>query len=155
MKTKNSSSMRGVIKNVAHLCKRDRSKTCGKEGEKLVVCIVAKVNSKNISVIAAMCCYQECIAKTKIGERDVTAHISEYTIQISTTPSFKIETSEKGVAPVQVNILPQREKPKESKFPPMVLQRPRTNPPTQCLRPPTSAQCQVRPQSTTSGKPST
>jgi len=83
-----------------------------------------------------MCCYQEGIAKTKIGERDVTAHISEYTIQISTSPSFKIETSEKGVAPVQVNILPQREKPKESKFPPMALQRLRTNPPTQRLRPP-------------------
>ena len=43
-----------------------------------------------------MCCYQEGIAKTKIGERDVTAHISEYTIQISTPPSFKIETLEKA-----------------------------------------------------------
>jgi chitin synthase len=100
-------SMHGVIKNVAHLCKRDRSKTWGKDGwKKVVVCIVsdgrAKVNSRTLSVIAAMGCYQEGIAKTKIGERDVTAHIYEYTTQISVTPSLKIETFEKGVVPVQV-----------------------------------------------------
>src|SRR5258708_27127299 len=73
-------SMHGVIKNVAHLCKRDRSKIWGKEGwKKVVVCIVsdgrAKVNSRTLSVIAAMGCYQEGIAKTKIADKDVTAHI--------------------------------------------------------------------------------
>jgi chitin synthase len=49
-----------------------------------------------------MGCYQEGVAKTKIGERAVTAHIYEYTTQISVTPALKIETSEKGVVPVQV-----------------------------------------------------
>jgi chitin synthase len=100
-------SMHGVIKNVAQLCKREMNKTWGNDGwKKHVVCIVsdgrAKVNSRALSVIAAMGCYQEGIAKTKIRERDVTAHIYEYTTQISITPSLKIETPDKGVVPVQV-----------------------------------------------------
>jgi chitin synthase len=37
-------TMHGVIKNIAHLCKRDRSKTWGKEGwKKVVVCIVSDI----------------------------------------------------------------------------------------------------------------
>ena len=61
-------SMHGVIKNIAHLCKRDRSKTWGKDGwKKVVVCIVSdgrqKINSRTLSVIAAMGAYQDGIAK--------------------------------------------------------------------------------------------
>ncbi|KAF9476207.1 glycosyltransferase family 2 protein [Pholiota conissans] len=100
-------TMHGVIKNIAHLCKRDRSKTWGKDGwKKVVVCIVSdgrsKINSRTLSVIAAMGAYQEGVAKTKIGKQDVTAHIYEYTTQISVSPSMKIEGAEKGVVPVQV-----------------------------------------------------
>ncbi|KAF8802201.1 glycosyltransferase family 2 protein [Phlegmacium glaucopus] len=100
-------TMHGVIKNIAHLCKRDRSKTWGKEGwKKVVVCIVSdgrgKINSRTLSVIAAMGAYQEGVAKTKIGKQDVTAHIYEYTTQISINPNLKIEVAEKGIVPVQV-----------------------------------------------------
>jgi len=100
-------SMHGVIKNIAHLCKRDRSKTWGKEGwKRVVICIVSdgrsKVNLRTLSVLAAMGCYQEGVAQTKIGERDVTAHIYEYTTQISVTPTLTIKTFEKEVVPVQV-----------------------------------------------------
>ncbi|KAH9480087.1 Chitin synthase 4 [Psilocybe cubensis] len=100
-------TMHGVIKNVAHLCKRDRSKTWGKDGwKKVVVCIVSdgrgKINSRTLSVIAAMGAYQEGVAKQKIGNQEVTAHIYEYTTQISVTPSLKIEGAEKGTVPVQV-----------------------------------------------------
>jgi chitin synthase len=60
--------MHGVIKNVAHLCKRDRSKTWGKDGwTKVVVCVVsdgrAKINSRTLSVVTAMGVYQDGIAK--------------------------------------------------------------------------------------------
>ncbi|KAF8959174.1 glycosyltransferase family 2 protein [Flammula alnicola] len=100
-------TMHGVIKNIVHLCKRDRSKTWGKDGwKKVVVCIVSdgrgKINSRTLSVIAAMGAYQEGVAKTKIGKQDVTAHIYEYTTQISVSPSLKIEGAEKGVVPVQI-----------------------------------------------------
>ncbi len=61
-------TMHGVMKNIAHLCKRDRSKTWGKEGwKKVVVCIVSdgrlKINSRTLSVIAAMGAYQDGVAK--------------------------------------------------------------------------------------------
>ncbi|KJA15623.1 glycosyltransferase family 2 protein [Hypholoma sublateritium FD-334 SS-4] len=100
-------TMHGVIKNIVHLCKRDRSKTWGKDGwKKVVVCIVSdgrsKINSRTLSVIAAMGAYQEDVAKMRIGKQDVTAHIYEYTTQISVNPSLKIEGAEKGIVPVQV-----------------------------------------------------
>ncbi|KAI0318366.1 glycosyltransferase family 2 protein [Amylostereum chailletii] len=100
-------SMHGVMKNIAHLCKRDRSKTWGKEGwKKVVVCIVSdgrqKINSRTLSVIAAMGAYQEGIAKSIVNGKPVAAHVYEYTTQISVTPSNKIEGAEKGIVPVQV-----------------------------------------------------
>lgn len=66
-------TMHGVIKNIAHLCKRDRSKTWGKEGwKKVVVCIVSdgrgKINSRTLSVIAAMGAYQEGVAKVSFDD---------------------------------------------------------------------------------------
>ncbi|PCH40454.1 glycosyltransferase family 2 protein [Wolfiporia cocos MD-104 SS10] len=100
-------TMHGVMKNVAHLCKRDRSKTWGKDGwKKVVVCIVSdgrlKINSRTLSVIAAMGAYQEGIAKNVVNGKPVTAHIYEYTAQISVSPSMKLEGAEKGIGPVQI-----------------------------------------------------
>ncbi|KAL1946121.1 hypothetical protein VTO73DRAFT_15248 [Trametes versicolor] len=100
-------TMHGVMKNIAHLCKRDRSKTWGKEGwKKVVVCIVSdgrlKINSRTLSVIAAMGAYQEGVAKNKVNGKPVTAHIYEYTTQISVTPSMKLEGAERGIMPVQI-----------------------------------------------------
>ncbi|KAG6375949.1 glycosyltransferase family 2 protein [Boletus reticuloceps] len=100
-------SMHGVIKNIAHLCKRDRSKTWGKDGwKKVVVCIVSdgrsKINSRTLSVIATMGAYQEGIARNVVNGKPVTAHIYEYTTQISVSPSMKIEGAEKGIIPVQL-----------------------------------------------------
>ncbi|KAI0073004.1 glycosyltransferase family 2 protein [Panus rudis PR-1116 ss-1] len=100
-------TMHGVMKNIAHLCKRDRSKTWGKEGwKKVVVCIVSdgrqKINSRTLSVIAAMGAYQDGIAKNIVNGKPVTAHIYEYTTQISVTPSNKIEGAERGIVPVQL-----------------------------------------------------
>lgn len=100
-------TMHGVMKNIAHLCKRDRSKTWGKDGwKKVVVCIVSdgrqKVNSRTLSVVAAMGAYQEGIAKNIVNNKPVAAHIYEYTTQISVTPSNKIEGAEKGIVPVQI-----------------------------------------------------
>ncbi|KAK0183781.1 glycosyltransferase family 2 protein [Armillaria mellea] len=100
-------TMHGVMKNIAHLCSRTRSQTWGKDGwKKVVVCIVSdgrkKINSRTLSVIAAMGVYQEGIAKNIIDEKPVTAHIFEYTTQVSVTPSLKIEGAEKKHVPVQI-----------------------------------------------------
>lgn len=100
-------TMHGVMKNIVHLCKRERSMTWGKEGwKKVVVCIVSdgrqKINSRTLSVIAAMGAYQEGVAKNVVNGKPVTAHIYEYTAQISVTPSMKIEGAERGIVPVQL-----------------------------------------------------
>ena len=82
-------SLNGVFKNVAYLCSRTRSKTWGKDAwKKVVVCIVSdgrgKINPRTRSVLAGMGCYQEGIAKTKVNDTNVTAHIYE----VLTPPSF-------------------------------------------------------------------
>lgn len=51
---------RRVLKNVAHLCSRDRSKTWGADGwKKVVVCIVSdgrsKVNKRTLQVLNLVC----------------------------------------------------------------------------------------------------
>lgn len=75
-------TMSGVFKNIAYLCSRTNSQTWGKDAwKKVVVCVVSdgrgKINPRTRSVLAGMGCYQEGIAKTKVNEKDVTAHIYE------------------------------------------------------------------------------
>ncbi|KLO11794.1 glycosyltransferase family 2 protein [Schizopora paradoxa] len=100
-------TMHGVMKNIAHLCTRDRSRTWGQEGwKKVVVCIVSdgrmKINKRTLQVIAALGAYQDGVAKNIVNKKPVTAHIYEYTTQISITPSKKIEGHEKNIVPVQL-----------------------------------------------------
>ncbi|PWN49957.1 putative Chs4-chitin synthase 4 [Violaceomyces palustris] len=100
-------TMHGVMTNIAHLCTRERSKTWGKEGwKKVVVCIVSdgrmKINSRTLSVLAAMGVYQEGVGKNVVNGKPVTAHIYEYTAQLSIDPDLKFKGREKGIMPVQI-----------------------------------------------------
>ncbi|KAJ7292821.1 chitin synthase [Mycena rebaudengoi] len=93
-----------VIKNVAHLCGRDRSKTWGPEGwKKVVVCIVSdgrsKVNKRTLQVLSLMGVYQDGIAKDTVGGKETTAHIFEYTSSVIVTPSGEVS---QGTCPVQI-----------------------------------------------------
>ncbi|KAG2022801.1 chitin synthase [Coprinopsis cinerea AmutBmut pab1-1] len=97
-------TMNAVLKNVAHLCSRQKSKTWGPEGwKKVVVCVVSdgrnKVNKRTLQVLNLMGCYQEGIAKDSVAGKDVTAHIFEYT-----TTAIVTETGEvsQNTCPVQV-----------------------------------------------------
>lgn len=74
--------MNGVMKNVSHLCSRERSKTWGATGwKKVVVCIVSdgrsKIHPRTLSVLAAMGVYQDGLAKNIVEGKPVTAHIYE------------------------------------------------------------------------------
>lgn len=74
--------MHGVMKNIAHLCSRDRSRTWGPEGwKKVTVCIVSdgrlKINPRTLSLLAALGVYQDGVAKNIVGDKPVTAHIYE------------------------------------------------------------------------------
>ncbi len=100
-------TMHGVMTNIAHLCTRERSKTWGKEGwKKVVVCIVSdgrlKINSRTLACLAAMGVYQEGVGKNVVNGKPVTAHIYEYTAQLSIDPSMHFKGREKGIMPVQI-----------------------------------------------------
>lgn len=97
-------TMNAVIKNIAHLCSRNRSKMWGPEGwKKVVVCVVSdgrnKVNKRTLQVLSLMGCYQEGIAKDSVGGKDVTAHIYEYTTSVIVTDTGEVS---KGSCPVQL-----------------------------------------------------
>ncbi|GLB35745.1 putative chitin synthase [Lyophyllum shimeji] len=97
-------TMNAVIKNVAHLCSRTRSKTWGPEGwKKVVVCVVSdgrnKVNKRTLQVLSLMGCYQEGIAKDSVAGKDVTAHIFEYTSSVVVTETGEVG---QGSCPVQI-----------------------------------------------------
>jgi chitin synthase len=97
-------TMNAVIKNVVHLCGRNRSKTWGPEGwKKIVVCVVSdgrsKINKRTLQVLTVMGCYVEGIAKDTVGGKDVTAHIFEYTTNVIVTETGEMS---QGTCPVQV-----------------------------------------------------
>lgn len=80
-------TMMGVFKNIEYMCNsRPNSKTWGKDAwKKIVVCVVSdgrsKINPRTRALLAGMGVYQEGIAKQKVNDKDVTAHIYEYTTQ--------------------------------------------------------------------------
>ncbi|KAJ7597358.1 chitin synthase [Mycena floridula] len=97
-------TMNAVIKNIAHLCGRSRSKMWGPEGwKKVVVCVVSdgrsKVNKRTLQVLSLMGCYQDGIAKDSVAGKDVTAHIFEYTTSVIVTDSGEVS---QGTCPVQI-----------------------------------------------------
>lgn len=106
-----SRTMAGVFKNIAYLCSRTRSPTWGADAwKKVVVCVVSdgrgKINPRTRSVLAGMGCYQEGIAKTRVNEDDVTAHIYEYTtqvgIELDNKDMVRLSATGKNAVPVQM-----------------------------------------------------
>lgn len=100
-------TMHGVMRNIAHFCSRAKSRTWGKDGwQKIVVCIIsdgrAKVHPRTLDALAAMGCYQSGIAKNQVNQRDVTAHVYEYTTQVSLDADLKFKGAEKGIVPCQM-----------------------------------------------------
>ncbi|KAI9839164.1 MAG: hypothetical protein M1819_003157 [Sarea resinae] len=100
-------TMHGVMRNIAHFCSRSKSRTWGKDGwQKIVVCIVSdgrrKVHPRTLDALAAMGVYQDGIAKNLVNQKEVTAHVYEYTTQVSLDSDLKFKGAEKGIVPVQM-----------------------------------------------------
>lgn len=98
-------TLNSVIKNIAHLCSRTRSKTWGPGSwRKVVVCIVAdgrnKVDARVLKVLQLMGVYAEGVAKDTVAGKEVQAHIYEYTTQIVVS-----ETGEVGFGTVPVQVI--------------------------------------------------
>ncbi|KAI5858243.1 glycosyltransferase family 2 protein [Durotheca rogersii] len=80
-------TMVGVLKNIEYMCNRKEGKTWGPDAwKKIVVCVVsdgrAKINPRTRALLSGMGVYQEGIAKQQVNDKDVTAHIYEYTTQV-------------------------------------------------------------------------
>ncbi|KAB8349785.1 hypothetical protein FH972_023799 [Carpinus fangiana] len=100
-------TMHGVMRNLSHFCSRSKSRTWGKDGwEKIVVCIIAdgrqKVHPRTLDALAAMGVYQDGIAKNLVNSRPVTAHVYEYTTQVSLDSDLRFKGAEKGIVPCQL-----------------------------------------------------
>ena len=100
-------TMSGVIKNIEYMNSRTSSKTWSKEAWKqIVVCVVsdgrAKINPRTRAVLAAMGVYQDGIAKQQVNGEDVTAHIYEYTTQMTMEIKNHVVNVKKGKTPVQM-----------------------------------------------------
>ncbi|CAK7898160.1 chitin synthase 1 [[Candida] anglica] len=100
-------TMHGVMKNIAHLCSRNKSSVWGKDGwKKIQVIIVSdgrnKVNESVLQLLTATGCYQDNLARPYVNNQPVTAHLFEYTTQISIDENLKFKGDEKSLAPVQV-----------------------------------------------------
>jgi chitin synthase len=100
-------TMHGVMRNIMHFCSRTKSRTWGKDGwQKIVVCIIAdgrtKVHPRTLDALGAMGVYLDGIAKNKVNQKEVTAHVYEYTTQVSLDSDLKFKGAEKGIVPCQM-----------------------------------------------------
>ena len=100
-------TMHGVMRNISHFCSRSKSRTWGEKGwQKIVVCIIGdgrrKVHPRTLDALAAMGVYQDGIAKNLVNQREVTAHVYEYTTQVSLDSDLKFKGAEKGIVPCQM-----------------------------------------------------
>ena len=100
-------TMHAVMKNISHFCSRSKSRTWGEHGwQKIVVCIVSdgrqKVHPRTLDALAAMGVYQDGIAKNLVNQKEVQAHVYEYTTQVSLDSDLKFKGAEKGIVPCQM-----------------------------------------------------
>ncbi|KAI8621114.1 chitin synthase-domain-containing protein [Chytriomyces sp. MP71] len=100
-------TMLALMKNISYLCKRSRSSTWGDNGwQKVVICIVSdgrtKVHPRVLNVLGLMGVYQDGIMKNKVSEKDVTAHLFEYTTQLAIDPDMNISGAQQGIVPCQI-----------------------------------------------------
>ncbi|KAK5957052.1 Chitin synthase, class 2 [Knufia fluminis] len=100
-------TMHGIMRNISHFCSRTKSRTWGKDGwQKIVVCIIAdgrqKIHPRTLNALAALGVYQDGIAKNVVNNKEVTAHVYEYTTQVSLDESLKFKGAEKGIVPCQM-----------------------------------------------------
>lgn len=79
-------TLHGVMKNIAHLCSRNKSRTWGPDGwKKVVVAIIAdgrkKVHPRVLDCLAALGVYQEGVAKNLVNGKVVEAHVYEWVLR--------------------------------------------------------------------------
>lgn len=102
-------TLQGVFNNIRHLCNRTRSDTWGQDAwKKVVVCVVAdgrgKLNPRSRALMAALGVYQEGLAKNLVNDKEVQAHIYEYTsmVRIAKVTEENVRLTCEKAIPVQI-----------------------------------------------------
>ncbi|KIK67113.1 glycosyltransferase family 2 protein [Collybiopsis luxurians FD-317 M1] len=98
----------GVMKNIQHLCTRKNSQTWGVDAwKKVVVCIVAdgrkKIHPRVLDCLTLLGVYQPGpYMKNFIDDKEVTAHLFEYTASFGLDPNLHFKYPDKGIVPTQI-----------------------------------------------------
>ena len=121
-------TMYGVMRNISHLCTRKNSQTWGPNAwekvlgqipfdpnqtytlfslPQVVVCIVAdgrkKVHPRVLDCLTLLGIYQPGDhMKNKVNEKEVTAHLFEYTTSFALDPDLHFKYPDKGIVPTQI-----------------------------------------------------
>ncbi|ORX87311.1 hypothetical protein BCR32DRAFT_198034 [Anaeromyces robustus] len=98
-------SMSSVMENITYMCNKD--KKWGMDGwKKVIVCIVSdgrkKINDRVLNMLEFMGVYQEAVMKEKVNDKDVEAHVFEYTTQIFLDTKMNEKGATDDYLPVQI-----------------------------------------------------
>ena len=105
-------TLHGVMQNIRDIVNLKRTEFWNKGGpawQKIVVCLVFDgidpCDKETLDVLATIGIYQDGVMKKAVDDRETTAHIFEYTTQLSVTPNHQlIQPSEKD--PPSVSLPP-------------------------------------------------
>ncbi|KAF5316916.1 hypothetical protein D9611_003857 [Ephemerocybe angulata] len=98
----------GVMQNISHLCTRKNSQTWGPNAwEKVVVCIVSdgrkKIHPRVLDCLTLLGVYQPGDhMKNMVNNKEVTAHLFEYTTSFAIDPNLHFRYPDKGIVPCQI-----------------------------------------------------
>ncbi|KAL7752981.1 hypothetical protein RI367_001432 [Sorochytrium milnesiophthora] len=101
-------TMQAINKNIQHMCAKKTGPFAGEFGwQKIVVCIVSdgrqKINKNVLKVLAGMGVYQDGVCVPKVADKDIEAHVFEYTTQINITDKMDFQTWQSHkVVPMQI-----------------------------------------------------
>ncbi|KAJ7287588.1 chitin synthase [Mycena rebaudengoi] len=101
-------TMHGVMQNISHLCTRKNSQTWGPDAwKKVVVCIVAdgrkKVHPRVLDCLTLLGVYQPGGPMlNSINNKDVQAHLFEYTTSFAIDSKLRFRYPDKGIVPTQI-----------------------------------------------------
>lgn len=105
-------TLHGVMQNIRDIVNLKKSTFWNKGGpawQKIVVCMVfdglEKTDKNALDVLATIGIWQDGVVKKAVGENETTAHIFEYTTQLSVTPNQQLirplDDSPQTLPPVQ------------------------------------------------------
>jgi len=98
-------SMSAVMENITYMCNKDNK--WGMNGwKKVIVCIVSdgrqKIHPRVLNMLEFMGVYQENVMKEKVNDKEVQAHVFEYTTQVFLDTKLKERGAIDNYLPVQL-----------------------------------------------------